>query len=450
MSDVAGENPADWGLLEPLRSATGTDDDAILAALVEVEAALTLSFVDARYAPAWVEEIAEVLAAPIDKAALARGNRSGGNPVIPLVTALRQQAEDFRAGGGEWVHRGATSQDILDTALMLVASRAIRALLADLDTAANTLAALADAHRTTLQAGRTLTQHAAPITFGIKAAGWLDGLEAALDGLAALKLPVQLAGAVGTGAAFIDLTGDDNANRTLRAGLAARLDLADPGRSWQAERSPVAQLGSVLGVTLGVLGRISSDILVLARTEIGELIAGTGGSSAMPQKQNPTVAVLIRAAALRSPGLVSSLFASLLSADERPDGAWHASWQPTRQLLALTREAASAATGLLAGLSVDAERMASNLALTDGLIFAEQALSLMTRDNGRDAATAVIAEAVTDAVAGSRPFADAVPVALSVEPTLRLSHAIVDAALARHRSRQHNDDPRAPEQEPDS
>ena len=144
----------------------------------------------------------------------------------------------MRAGSGDWVHRGATSQDILDSAIMLVASRAVAASIDSLETLAGTLAALAETHRGSLMAGRTLTQHAAALTFGVKAAGWLDGVESALAGLEELAVPVQLAGSVGIGATFADLSGEQDAPAHLRAALALRLGLVDPGRSWQVERTP--------------------------------------------------------------------------------------------------------------------------------------------------------------------------------------------------------------------
>jgi 3-carboxy-cis,cis-muconate cycloisomerase len=195
----------DWGLLDPLAT-PGVDDDAVLAALVEVERALMLAWRDIGEAPHWVANVS-VGVSHLDLERISRGNREGGNPVIPLVAQLRDQAEASHAGAGDWVHRGATSQDILDTGLMLVATRALGLVSGSLADAAARLATLADQHRHSLMVGRTLTQHAAPLTFGVKAASWLDGVEAARSCLDSLTLPVQLAGAVGTGTAFADLGG---------------------------------------------------------------------------------------------------------------------------------------------------------------------------------------------------------------------------------------------------
>ncbi|WP_394769605.1 lyase family protein [Lacisediminihabitans sp.] len=440
MPDAPGDGASDWGLLEPLAFGSGssalTGDDAVLAALIDVEAALAGAWADAGLAPAWLEEIASSLAgARVDRDALRRGARAGGNPVIPLVAALRDYTDRRRPGAGDWIHRGATSQDILDSALMLVASRAIVAVADRLDSLGARLAGLAEEHRESLMPGRTLTQHAAPITFGAKVAGWLDGVESAIAALGRIETPVQLAGSVGIGSSFVDLTGSPDAPAALRAGFAARLGLADPGRSWQAERSPVTGLAAALAITVGALGRIAADVLVLARTEVAEVAevaeGGAGSSSAMPQKRNPATAVLIVAAAGRSPGLLSTLFSAMASADERAAGQWHSEWQAIRQLLALAVEASEASAALADGLVVDADRMRANLDLTAGLIYSEEVLSRLTRDRGRAEATAIVASAID----GQTPFAEAVPIELSTATTLAASATVVDAALARHADR---------------
>ncbi|WP_222706786.1 lyase family protein [Lacisediminihabitans profunda] len=437
MPDAPGDDASDWGLLEPLAFGSGscalTGDDAVLAALIAVEAALTGAWADAGLAPAWLEEIASSLSgARVDRDALRRGARAGGNPVIPLVAALRDYTDRERPGAGDWIHRGATSQDILDSALMLVASRAIVVVADRLDNLGARLADLADEHRGSLMPGRTLTQHAAPITFGAKVAGWLDGVESAIAALGRIEPPVQLAGSVGIGSSFVDLTGSPDAPAALRAGLAARLGLADPGRSWQAERSPVTRLASALATALGALGRIAADLLVLARTEVAEVAeGGAGSSSAMPQKRNPATAVLIVAAAGRSPGLLSTLFSAMASADERAAGEWHSEWQALRQLLALAVEASEASAALFAGLVVDADRMRANVDLTAGLIYSEEVFSRLTRDRGRAEATAMVASAID----GPTPFAEAVPMELSTATTLVAAATVVDAALARRAAR---------------
>ena len=428
----------DWGLLEPLAfgsvSSSLTGDDAVLAALVTVEAALTEAWFDCGFAPPWVHEVSVSLEkAAIDGDMIAGGNRAGGNPVIPLIAVLRSFAERQHEGAGDWVHRGATSQDILDTGVMLVASRVVVVVIERLDRVCALLASLADEHRESLMPGRTLTQHAAPITFGAKVAGWLDGVEAAITGLEHVELPVQLAGSVGIGSSFVDLTGETDAPAGLRAHLAVGLGLADPGRSWQAERSPVTNLGFVLALSLGTLGRIAADVLVLARTEISEISEGgaAGTSSAMPQKRNPATATLILAAAQRSPALLSTLLSAMPSPDERAAGAWHSEWQAVRQLLGLAVEVSEASVALIGGLVVDTVRMRANLDLTAGLVYSEHVLSTLTRTLGRSEATAIVAAAIDSGL----PFAAAVPIEISQSTTLSAAATVVDAALVRHAAR---------------
>ncbi|MGH3323909.1 MAG: lyase family protein, partial [Streptomyces sp.] len=313
---------------------------------------------------------------------LALRARPGGNPVIPLVADLAA------AAGPEadpYVHRGATSQDILDTALMLVAARTLDAVLPDLIRTERELAMVAAEHRDTPLPGRTLTQHAVPTTFGLKVAGWRSLVLDAHDRLAAVRsaLPVQLGGAAGTLAAFTAHaeadsgtgtgTPDGDVGAALLAAYARELALAEPALPWHSLRTPVADLGSACGFACGALGKIAADVLVLARNEIGEVGEGGGGtSSAMPHKSNPVRATLIAAAARQAPALASVLLASLVAEDERPAGAWHAEWQPVRELLRLTGGAAHAAAELAEGLQVFPYRMHEHLALTDGLIVSER------------------------------------------------------------------------------
>src|SRR5690606_31944456 len=193
------------------------------------------------------------------------------------------------------------------------------------------VATLADTHRNTPMAGRTLGQQAAPTTFGSRAADWLDAITESIAGLDALALPVQLGGAAGTGASIRGMGGDP---APVRAALAADLGLADPGRSWHSDRIPVARLASAVGIAVGALGRIGADLVSLGRTEVAEVLtADEGRSTAMPQKRNPVSAVLLVAASRRSPQLVATLFGGLESVDERPPGAWHAEWAALRSLL---------------------------------------------------------------------------------------------------------------------
>jgi len=355
----------DWGLLEPLgASAAATSDDAVLAALVEVERALIR---------AWGHVLGEDLdsvAGALDVAALDRdgllaGTRSGGVPVIALVEQLRAQAESVTTGAGDRVHTGATSQDILDSALVLVARAGLAETRGHLVSTGEALVVLAEGERHTVSIARTLGQHAAPSTVGVTIAGWLDGVSSALEAIDDTVFPVQLGGAVGTGEAFDRRAGRVDATPELRAAVADDLGLADPGRSWHSERSPILHIADPAAIVVAALGRIGRDVAFLARTEIGEVVlAATGGSSAMPHKRNPVDAVLLTANGLRAPGLLATVHAASVSQDARPAGEWHAEWQALRGLLRLALESADAADAVVAGLTIDPEAVARNHSLS--------------------------------------------------------------------------------------
>ena len=246
---------------------------------------------------------------------------------------------------------------MLDTALVLVARDAVARVRADLGTQAATLAALAEAHRSTPCVARTLTQHAVPTTFGTRVAAWLTGVLDAHDDLAALPWPLQLGGAGGTLAAVVELAGPDAA-AGCRAHLAAALDL-EPRPPWHTARRPVTRLGDALVAATDAWGRIARDVLEGSRPEVGELAEGRGGgSSTMPHKRNPVLSVLLRRAALVAPPLAATLHAAAADqVDERADGAWHAEWQPLVDLLRGAVVAAGQATDLLRGLEVRAGAM---------------------------------------------------------------------------------------------
>ncbi|GAB2853323.1 3-carboxy-cis,cis-muconate cycloisomerase [Actinocorallia aurea] len=464
---MTSPDPADSGLLSPVVAGAAveaaTGDGAVLRALLDAEAALTRAQAALGLAPRSAAEALDALSPDsFDARDLALRARSGGNPVIPFVKDLK------RAVGPEaspYVHRGATSQDIMDTALMLVAQRALAPVLADLTATAAALRALAAAHRATPMPGRTLTQHAVPTTFGLKAAGWRHlVLDAHARLLAtARSLPAQLGGAAGTLAAFTTFApaapsgtrepGDDAAEAgaslggsedvvRLVAGYAAEAGLAVPLIPWHTLRTPVADLGSALAFAGGALGKVAADVLVLARTEVAEVAEGSGGgSSAMPHKSNPVRATLIAAAARQLPALAGVLLGALAAEDERPAGAWHAEWQPLREALRLAGGAAEAARGLVEGLVVHPDKMRADLGLTHGLIVSERAAAQLAASLGRDTARALLEEASARAATTGVPLAEAVAALLppgteapfDPDPTTYLgaAPALVDAALTR-------------------
>lgn len=380
---TSSESDFDLGLLAPGRPGgpveAGTGDGAYLQALLDAEAALTRAQAALGLVPraAAVAVTSAAQAGNFDLRALARAGSAGGNPVIPLVGELRRAVGDGHSG---FVHRGATSQDIMDTATMLVAGRVRAVILAELERAIDALGALAAAHRATPMPGRTLTQHAVPTTFGLKAAGWRALLLDAHDRLSGLSLPAQLGGAAGTLAAFTT-SADHGTVVELIERYAAEVGLDTPALPWHVLRTPIAELGGALALTAGALGKFAADVLVLSRTEIAEVrqTDGAGGSSAMPHKANPVGATLIAAAARQVPALAGVLYGSMVAQDERPAGAWHAEWLPLREALRLVGTAASLAAHLAETLEPRPERMAADLELTRGLIVSERLVEVLDR-----------------------------------------------------------------------
>jgi 3-carboxy-cis,cis-muconate cycloisomerase len=354
-------------LLSPVVAGTPverlTHDGVLLAAMVETESALAGVLAEAGLVPAPVAEVVARVCAELDPGAydlddLAARATQGGNPVIPLVEDLRARVAAVDPDAATVVHRGATSQDVLDTALMLMSRRVLAGVAEDLRRAGAHAAHLADEHRGTPCCGRTLGQQAMPTTFGFRAAGWLAGLTDALrrvDAVAA-ALPVQLGGPVGTTGAYAEH------GPGVVESLAARLGLTAPALAWHTRRTPVADLGHALAVATGAAGKIAADVVVMSASEVGELDEGAGGSSSsMAHKSNPVQSVLVSAAARQVPALVAVLEGSLAAEQERPPGAWHAEWEPLRQAMRLCGAAVHRCAGVLAGLHVHPEEMRRNL-----------------------------------------------------------------------------------------
>jgi 3-carboxy-cis,cis-muconate cycloisomerase len=349
-------------------------DQALLQSMVAVESAWLAALAAAGLAPA---ECANAdlsrLVSPSDCEPLAVTAEDGGTPIIGLVELLRQRAAPAIA---PWIHRGLTSQDVLDTGLMLAVRAAVGQLRSQLNEQISTLAALATAHRATPMVARTLTQRAAPTTFGAKAAGWLNGVVDAEDRLSALVTPIQIGGAVGTWAATTELASlltdaadpADVSERVARStATTLGLDMRPP---WHTTRTPVTAAADAFVGCTDCWGRIASDVVTLARPEIAELSEPAtekrGGSSSMPHKRNPVLSILIRRAAVSAPQLAATLHtAAALANDERPDGSWHAEWDTLRVLARRTLVAGSECSELLAGLDVQSARMAENLAAAD-------------------------------------------------------------------------------------
>ncbi|WP_248581244.1 lyase family protein [Nocardioides sp. InS609-2] len=295
---------------------------------------------------------------------------SGGNPVISLVAALRAQLSGVDDDAARWLHRGLTSQDVVDSALMMLLRDAAVDLRADLRRTILRLTELADQHRDTPMVARTLTQRAVPTTFGAKAAAWLTGVLDAYDDVVGLSFPVQLGGAGGTNAAVVELGLDPAAARTsLATGLG--LDEALP---WHTARRPVTRTADALVACTDAWSRIANDVLTLSRPEIGELSEGVGGgSSTMPHKANPVLSTLVRRAGLAAPQLAATLHAAAADqSDERASGGWHVEWDTLRVLVRRTLVAGSQMRDLLDGLRVHHDKMVTTLDAARDDVRAEQ------------------------------------------------------------------------------
>ena len=354
-------------------AAAAVSAEAWVRAMVDAEAALAAACVaEGLIAPVAGQAIlAAVRQGPLELEAITASAGENATPVIALVAQLRDRVGERHADA---VHLGATSQDILDTAMMLIAGRASEPILADLRAAAAAAARLAAEHRQTPVLGRTLMQAALPTSFGLVAAGWLEGLRRAtaeLERVRASELAVQMGGPVGSRAPQV------------AARVAATLGLSEPLLPWHTERTRIAALAAALGAVVGAAAKIARDVTLHAQSEVGELreaaAAGRGASSAMAHKRNPVAAVSVIACAKRVPGLVATIFAAMEQEQQRAAGAWQAEWGTLGELLELTGSAAAWLADLLAGLEVDTERMRANLqapAAGGGAATADQAAAL--------------------------------------------------------------------------
>jgi 3-carboxy-cis,cis-muconate cycloisomerase len=371
---------------DPLRAAVS--DRAWFEAMLEVERALANAEAIAGVIPAhFAGAIAEACVLErFDVESIVASGRSAGNPAEPLVRALRAAVGGEAAG---FVHFGATSQDIVDSAAMLVSRRAVELISEELDGVAAACAALAEEHRWTPMAARTLLQQAVPTTFGLKAAGWLVPVVAALEHLRGVRLAAQLGGAAGTLAAL----GADGP--AVARQFAEELDLVEPELPWHSDRSRLAVLGSALAVAAGVCAKIGLDVALLEQTEVGEVRepAGAGGSSAMPQKRNPVGSAIALACARRAEAASGVLVGGLAGEHERSVGAWQAEWGALSEALAFAGGAAAGIREALEGLEVDAGRMRANLEMAGGAVMSERALYALAPRVGRDEALRLVTAA---------------------------------------------------------
>lgn len=375
-------------------------DAATVRAMLDVEAALAQAEGEVGVIPAQaVAPIRAVCArATLDLEALGAAAAGAGNLAIPLVKQLTAAVAQHDELAARYVHWGATSQDIIDTGLMLQWRQAAALLDADLRQLADALAALARVHRDTPMVARTWLQQALPTTFGRKVAGWLEAVHRAQDRLAALRAHVPA------------LQFGGPALRAEAQALAQALDLPLPAASWHGEQDRIADIGAALALLTGTLGHMARDLSLMMQTEVGEVAepagAGKGGSSTMPHKRNPVGCATVLAAATRMPGLAATLLAALPQEHERALGGWQAQWATLREMACLAAGALDRMRELIAGLNVDAARMRANLDLTRGLILAEAVMLALGADLGRLQAHHVVEAASRLAVRQHRTLRD--------------------------------------------
>ncbi|PKU24244.1 3-carboxy-cis,cis-muconate cycloisomerase [Telmatospirillum siberiense] len=419
-------------LLDPLfvsvRLREVFSDHGRLQAMLEVEAALARAEARCGIVPA---AAAAAIAAccraeAFDVGQLAEAAGRAGNPAIPLVMALTALVGDRNAEAAAFVHWGATSQDVMDSGLILQLREVLRHIEGGLEQLSGLLADMAERHRGTLIAGRTWLQQAQPSTFGLKAAGWLSANERHRARLAEIRprlLVLQFGGAVGTLASL------GERGMAVAAALAEELGLALPDLPWHSQRDRLAELAAVLGLLVGSLGKVARDISLLMQTEVGEVFEpagpGRGGSSAMPHKRNPVASASVLAAAIRVPGLVSTMLAAMIQEHERGLGNWLAEWETLPEICVLAGGAVEQMAAVLEGLEIDAERMRDNIGLTHGLIFSASAAMALAPHLGARAAHAVVEDCSRRAIAEDRELRDV----LAGHPAVRahLTEAGLDA-----------------------
>ncbi len=320
----------------------------------------------------------------------------GGNAAIPLVKQLTRIVKNNDVEASKYVHLGATSQDVVDTATVLQIQMYVAWLEEKLNVLRQSLVKITQKYRNTLMIGRTLLQQARPITLGLKTAGWLESVsrsQARIEEVQKRILVVQLVGAVGSGNA--------NIPSEVRRAMAKLLGLK-PALSWHTQRDTMAEWASVLGILTGTLGKIAKDVSLLMQTEVGEVFEGAGegkgGSSTMPHKRNPVTCAAISANATRVPHLVASILSAMPQEHERSAGLWHSEWEVLTQIMGLTGGAVERAIDLVEHLEVDEKRMLANLELTQGLIYAENVSLALAPKLGKINAHELVEKACKSAI----------------------------------------------------
>jgi 3-carboxy-cis,cis-muconate cycloisomerase len=430
-------------------------DLAGVQGMLDFEAALARAEAKSGVIP---REAAGVIAAQCraelyDLDSLAGAAANAGNPAIPLIKALTRLVAAQDVDAARYVHWGATSQDAMDTGLVLQLRTALDNIDGGLAILADALAALAAKHKETTLAGRTWMQQAVPVTLGLKAAGWLSAigrLRERVDELRPRALALQFGGAAGT-LASLGAQGIE-----VAFALAGELQLELPDTPWHTQRDRVAEAATVIGLLVGTLGKMARDISLLMQTEVAEAFepAGDnrGGSSTMPHKRNPVSCAVALAAAVRVPALVSTMLAAMVQEHERGLGGWHAEWETLPEIFTLASGALDNMTRVAAGLEVDAEAMRRNLDITHGLVLAEAVAMALAHHLGKQAAHELVEAACGTAIAAKKHLRDVlaadarVSKHLSATDLARLfdpanytgvASKFVERVLANHRDRSH-------------
>jgi len=426
------------------------DDRARLQGMLDFEAALARAQVRVGLVPAdAAQSIARKCKAELfEVGQLAVAAEKAGNTAIPLVTALTSLVGTENPDAARYVHLGATSQDAMDTGLVLQLRQFAAHLSAEIDRLAKALARLARTHKETVLPGRTWLQQASPVTFGLKAAGWLDAVDRHATRLAEIRprvLVLQFGGASGTLASL------GNRGLEVAEALSRELDLALPALPWHAHRDRLAELATFLGLLAGTLGKIGRDLSLLMQTEVAEAFEpageGRGTSSAMPHKRNPVASAVALAAATRAPGLAATMLAGMVQEHERGLGGWHAEWEVLPELASLVAGSLHHVAEAMEGLEIDAAQMRANLAAKGGVALAEAATALLAPRIGRPQAHEIVARASRRALETGKTLVEALSsdaavtahssrgeLAKALEPGsyLGMATAFVDRVLAAH------------------
>jgi 3-carboxy-cis,cis-muconate cycloisomerase len=432
MSNLVALQPTH--LLDPLFTTDAMreafSDQRRLQSMLDFEAALARALAETGIAPPGVTGAisSQCRAELFDMELLARSAALAGNVAIPMVKSLTESVAKSDPKAAVFVHYGATSQDAIDTGLVLQLREALELMDRDLAHLAASLSRLAAKHKSTLVVGRTWLQQGPPVTLGLKMAGWLAAIDRHREHLSQSRkqaLVLQFGGAVGTMASF------GNRGPQLAAALARDLKLNLPELSWHAHRDRLAEVAASLGLLVGSLGKIARDVSLMSQTEVDELVEpsvpGRGGSSTMPHKRNPVSSAVILAAALRVPGLVSTMLTSMVQEHERGLGGWHAEWETLPEIFRLAAGALAHTQAIVDGLEVHADKMSRNMSLTHGLVLAEAVAFALREHIGKEKSHKIVEEAARRAVREGRDFAD---VLMSLpEINSRLSRAELSCLL---------------------